>query len=260
MSLSAALQSDDNPELSASNGPGGVPMSSALAEQLHRSIIGGDLSIGKSMPTERELMIKYGVSRATVREALRSLRAQDLIEVRRGRNGGSFVLGPSPEMIVRPLNQLIGGQGFRLVDLVYAREAIEPAAAAQAASYRTEEGLEELQRLTEECASAIYDQAEFETANLRWHLGLAKASGNMLFIGFLTAISTAMHTATAFEEFDLSTREAVVGIHWMIYAAIRDRDPIAAHRRTSRHLSAYREKLTEITELERDLSESMRTP
>lgn len=225
-----------------------VSMSSALAENLHQSILNGEFTVGNALPTERELMAKYQVSRATVREALRALRAQDLIEVRRGRSGGSFILGPSPTSLVRSLKQLISGQGFRFIDIVFAREAIEPAAAVQAAMYRTEAALEQLRELCVECEQAVLNGAEFEHANLRWHLGLAEASGNPLFIAFLTAISTAFHTATAFEEFDLPTRKSVVGIHWQIYAAIRDQDPEAARRRAARHLGAYREQLAEITE------------
>lgn len=225
-----------------------ISMSSALAENLHQSILNGEFTVGSALPTERELMSKYQVSRATVREALRSLRAQDLIEVRRGRSGGSFILGPSPTSLVRSLKQLISGQGFRFIDIVFAREAIEPAAAVQAAMYRTDAALEQLHELCVECEQAVLNGADFEHANLRWHLGLAEASGNPLFIAFLTAISTAFHTATSFEEFDLPTRKSVVGIHWQIYAAIRDRDPEAARRRAARHLGAYREQLAEITE------------
>ena len=79
-----------------------------------------------------------------------------------------------------------------------------------------------------------------------WHLVLAEASNNPLFIAFLTSISTAMHQATAFEEFDIRTRMAVISVHWQIYNAIRLRDPEAARRRTARHLSAYSEELATI--------------
>lgn len=223
-------------------------VSNILARRLQESITRGEFPVGTSLPTERELMAKYHVSRATVREALRALRAQDLIEVRRGRSGGSFISNPTSASVVRSLHQFIAGQDFRFIDLVFAREAIEPAAAVQAALTRSDEKLEALRRLSEECEQMVHDQKEFEDANLKWHLGLAEASGNPLFVAFLTAISTAMHTATAFEEFDLRTRKSVVGIHWQIYEAIRQRDADAARRRTTRHLSAYGEKLAEITQ------------
>jgi GntR family transcriptional regulator, transcriptional repressor for pyruvate dehydrogenase complex len=224
--------------------PGTV--SNILARRLHDAISRNEFAVGSSLPSERELMAKYQVSRATVREALRVLRAQDLIQVKRGRSGGSFISSPSSDSVVRSLNRFIRGQDFRFIDLVSARHAIEPAAASQAALRRTEEQLEALKRECEECERSLEDTDRFVAANLKWHLVLAEASNNPLFVAFLTSISTAMHEATAFEEFNIRTRMAVIGVHWQIYNAIRLRDPDAAHRRTVRHLTAYSDELATI--------------
>jgi GntR family transcriptional regulator, transcriptional repressor for pyruvate dehydrogenase complex len=224
--------------------PGTV--SNILARRLRDAISRKEFAVGSSLPSERELMAKYQVSRATVREALRVLGAQDLIQVKRGRGGGSFISSPSSDSVVRSLNQFIGGQDFRFIDLVSARHAIEPAAASQAALCRTEKQLEALKRECQECERSLEDIDRFVAANLKWHLVLAEASNNPLFVAFLTSISTAMHEATAFEEFDIRTRMAVIGVHWQIYNAIRLRDPDAAYRRTVRHLTAYSDKLATI--------------
>lgn len=223
-----------------------VTVANMLARRLQEAIERGEFAVGASLPSERDLMARYEVSRATVREALRNLRAQDLIEVRRGRSGGSFISGPSSSSLVRSLNRFISGHEFRFIDLVAAREAIEPAAAAQAAMGRTDEALEILRQHSEDCENSVHDQHRFVEANLAWHLALAEASGNPLFVAFLTSLSTAMHAATAFEEFDLRVRKAVVGVHWQIYEAIRAGDVEAARRRTARHLTAYEEKLATI--------------
>lgn len=223
-----------------------MSVANLLARKLREAIARGDFAVGSSLPTERDLMDDYQVSRATVREALRILSAQDMIVVRRGRSGGSFVSNPTSNSLVRSLNHFIGGQDFRFIDLVAAREAIEPAAAAQAALLRTEEKLEALRLASEECERALGDAERFIEANLKWHLALAEASENPLFVAFLTSLSTAMHTATSFEEFDIRIRKAVIGVHWQIYDAIRQRDPEAARRRTMRHLSAYSDELAAI--------------
>jgi len=219
-----------------------------LSRKLHESISRGDFAVGSSLPSERDLMAQYRVSRATVREALRALRAHDMIEVKRGRSGGSFISSPGSHTVIRSLNQFIGGQNFRFIDLVAAREAIEPAAAAQAALSRTEEKLDALRICSEECERNLDDIDRFVEANLKWHLALAEASDNPLFIAFLTSLASAMHAATAFEEFDIRTRMVVVGVHWQIYNAIRDKDPEAARRRTLRHLTAYGEVLKSLSE------------
>lgn len=224
-------------------------VSHRLADQLQARILSGDLAVGTSLGSERQLMADYDCSRSGVREALRVLGGQGLLEVRRGRSGGWFVSRPSSGPIVQSLDRLIQGQAFRWVDLVNAREAIEAAAAAQAAESADEEKLAKLRDVNEECERSVHDMDAFVDANLRWHLALAEASGNPLFIAFLTSISRAMHQATELEEFDASVRKAVVGIHWQIYNAIADGDADAARRRTLRHLGAYREKLATVEDL-----------
>ena len=223
-------------------------VSNILARKLNDAIIRGEFAVGGALPSERDLMSQYNLSRATVREALRVLSARDLIEVRRGRSGGSFISIPSSHSVIRSLSQFIAGQNFRYIDLITVRAALEPAAAAQAAASRTEEKLEALRRCSEECEASVGDIDRFVVANLKWHLALVEASGNPLLLAFSTSIANAMHSATAFEEFDLPTRMSVVGVHWNIFKAIRAQDPEAARRRTLRHLTAYEDKLTAISE------------
>jgi GntR family transcriptional repressor for pyruvate dehydrogenase complex len=174
---------------------------------------------------------------------LRSLGALGLVKVKRGRKGGSYISNPPTELVVQSLNLFIKGQDIRFVDLVFVREAIEPAAAAQAALCRSDPQLESLRQHCVDCETTFLNAPAFVEANLKWHLAVTEASNNPLFMTFLSSISNAMHTATDREEFDLTTRKAVVGVHWQIYNAIRERDAEAARRRMLRHLTAYRERL-----------------
>jgi GntR family transcriptional regulator, transcriptional repressor for pyruvate dehydrogenase complex len=217
-----------------------------LANHLKKAILEGQVAVGDSLPPERELMSQFGVSRSTVREALRMLDARGLIEVRRGRTGGSYISNPPPELVVQSLDMFIKGHELRLMDLVLAREAIECAAAAQAAVCRTDEQLETLRQCCVACEETLPDVRAFVEANLAWHVALVQSSTNPLFITFMASIASAMHAATDSAEFDLKIRKTVVGVHWQIYLAIRDRDPEAARRRMLRHLSAYGEKVKSI--------------
>ena len=223
-----------------------VGAADTLAVNLQNAIMGGDYAVGSSLPSERELMARFKVSRTTVREALRVLGAHGLVEVRRGRNGGSYVSKFSDKSVVQSLDLFIKGQEIRFIDLVFARHAIEPAAAAQAALTRTDAQLEHLRLSCVACEAHSNNFPGFVEANLDWHRAVVSASNNPLFITFLTSISAALHAATDLEEFDQKTRKAVIGVHWQIYKAILERDQDAARRRMERHLAAYSEKLSAI--------------
>src|SRR5262245_31044202 len=101
----------DKPERNILSGDGysrRTPTTSGkLAETLQGAILAGQYPVGTALPSERDLTVEYDVSRTTVREALRILAADGLVEVRRGRNGGSFVCGPSHKAATRSLYFLI---------------------------------------------------------------------------------------------------------------------------------------------------------
>jgi GntR family transcriptional repressor for pyruvate dehydrogenase complex len=217
-----------------------------LATHLQGAIMQGSFAVGSSLPSERELMTNFSVSRTTVREALRVLGAQGLVEIKRGRTGGAYVSNRTSKSLLNSLDIFIKGHNIRFIDLVFVREAIEPVAAAQAAMSRTPEQLDDLHRRCVECEARFDETAGFVKANHDWHFSVVKASNNPLFITFMTSIAAAFHTATDREEFDLVTRKAVVGIHWQIFEAIRLSDPDAARRRMTRHLTAYGEKLSSL--------------
>ncbi|WP_158592316.1 FadR/GntR family transcriptional regulator [Noviherbaspirillum sedimenti] len=217
--------------------------SSALAEILQEEIIQGWLSVGESLPSERDLMVQYSVSRATVREALRILGAKGLTEVRRGRLGGSYVLAPSTKTISNSVDLFIQGHDVRFVDLVAVRSAIEPVAAAQAARFRTEEDLAQLNEMLAEADKVIDDIEKFSEWNLHWHLGIVRASQNPLFLSFMTSISSALYSATEREEFNLETRKTVAQAHRKITKAIEAGDADAARRRMMRHVTSYAQEL-----------------
>jgi GntR family transcriptional regulator, transcriptional repressor for pyruvate dehydrogenase complex len=227
-----------------------TPKSASAADMLtgriQDGIAHGEFAFGSPLPSERELTTRFQLSRTTVREALRALGAQGLVEVKRGRNGGSFVSNPTPDSIARSLNQFIKGQNIRSGDLIFAREALEPAIAAQAAILRTEASLEVLRLRCVECEGTFDDVHLFVDAKVKWHLAVAEVSGNPLFIAFLTSILANLGAAETYEAFDTKIRKKLIGVGWQIFDAIRLGDPDAAYRRMIRHLSIYRKKLSPV--------------
>lgn len=213
-----------------------------LAEALREKILQGTLDEGVELPSERELGEQAGVSRATVREALRILESEGLIETRLGRRGGSSVLRPSTAPIERSVGIYIRGQRIRLQAVLETRGAIEPSAARYAALHRTDEDLEELERCQQrvEQTARAGDIAGYIQANLDWHVQVVRASHNELLIAFITAVAKAVYLESDIEGFNSGeVREAVIRAHRRVMDAIRAGDGDAAARRMERHVDAY---------------------
>lgn len=213
-----------------------------LAEKMREKILKGDFGVGMEFPSERDLSEQTGVSRATVREALRILEGEGLIEIRQGRKGGSSVVRPTTAQIERSVGIFIRGQRLRQDAVLETRCAIEPAAARYAAEHRTEEDLENLERCHQrvEEASRAADISAYIEANLDWHVQVVRASHNELLIAFISAVSNSVYVQNGTENFSSpKVRDEVMRAHRRVMDAIRDQDGDAAARRMGRHVQAY---------------------
>ncbi|KUL29536.1 FadR/GntR family transcriptional regulator [Actinoplanes awajinensis] len=159
------------------------PAYQQLADDLRADITSGRLQPGERLPPEPELCVKIGVSRSTVREALRLLASQHLIVTTRGVTGGSFVAHPDAGQLAEGLSTgftlLTHSAGVGMADLLELRRALEVPAAGLAAVRRTESHLAELR-------GALFDPLidDLDTmlaAHSAFHRALVKATGNPLF-------------------------------------------------------------------------------
>lgn len=213
-----------------------------LADLLREKILDGEIAETTNLPNERELTEQTGLSRASVREALRILEGEGLIVKRLGRNGGSAVVRPTSAAIERSVGLFIRGKGIRFEAVLQTRAAIEPPSARLAAQFHTTEDLEELEFFHSqlERASANEDLNAYVRANLDWHVQVVRASHNELMIAFISAISRSVYVATDIDGFNSkAVRTAVIHAHRRVMDAIKARDGDAAARRMARHVGAY---------------------
>jgi len=136
-----------------------------------------------------------GLSRTSVREALRVLETEGLVLTKAGRNGGSQVRRPGRESISRSFELFVRSHGVRFEALLEAREAIEPAAARLAAIHRSDADLAEMTRI-HQALDQVLDVAEHVRLNLQWHRAVMRASRNELLIAFFDAIADSVQAAT----------------------------------------------------------------
>ena len=223
-----------------------VPKScDVLAERLQQQILSGAYPPGSALPTERELVTATGLSRGSVREALRILGAQGLVRTRAGRYGGSVVSRPTDALLASHINLYAKGRSVSLGALVEARQALEPMVAYLSARNRTEEDLVTLTRISARLdEAAVDDVPRFLEENANWHTALAAASHNDLLRAFTASISGLMFEASGIENFaSAAVRKLVTQAHRRILQAIEIKDADAARRRAERDVQAYADHL-----------------
>lgn len=224
-----------------------VPRASeVLAERLRHKILEGGLPPGTSLPPERELADQSGLSRGSVRDALRTLEVEGLVEIRPGRGGGTVVRRPDGTSLHRMLEAFIRGRQVRFRSVLEVRELMEPECAALAAARRNEEDLHLLHELTERLRAQAHDVEAFLTTNAQWHVAVADASHNELYAAFMHAISEEIRAGT--DVAGLNTEDVIaraLQAHDRVVEAIEARDSQAAREHMRRHVCAYRETVTE---------------
>jgi DNA-binding FadR family transcriptional regulator len=150
-----------------------------IADELRRMIVSGKLSEGDSLGHEPDLVERFGVSRPSLREALRILEAEGLISVVRGVLGGVVVHEPDRRMTARTAALVLQARNVSLADVYEARSLLEPAAVRVVASLRSRRAtVSELRRLIGDETRAIADPDAFGRANARFHERLVARAGN----------------------------------------------------------------------------------
>ncbi len=165
----------------------------ATVERLATSVRLGVLAAGERLPPERELAETLGVSRGTLREAIAALRDAGMVQTRRGRGGGSVVTYRASDPSRPAAAPADAAQLARWHDALDFRRAVEPGAAALAAT----RDLSADQRAWLVAARAEVEQApdgsSHRQADSRLHLGLASLSGSELLVSAVTHAQSVLH-------------------------------------------------------------------
>jgi DNA-binding FadR family transcriptional regulator len=153
-------------------------VSHLLANDLRRQILNGQLAADRQLPTEAELTALFGISRETLRVALRILESQQLVEVKRGRKGGAVIRRPGLEAVGRYVALLLQLRRTTLANLEEARSLIEPPAAELAAMRAGYDDLDTLVALHRSEQAAEDDPLSFVTAMSAFDQAVTELSGN----------------------------------------------------------------------------------
>lgn len=214
-----------------------------VADIILEQIKAGDYQVGDKLPSIQKIGKQYGVSVASVREALNALRTIGIIEMKQGY--GTFIKQTEPTFFEL-------GDKFtslsQIKELLELREIVESATVEKAALYRTEEDLVELKQALVEMGQAVIDGTSGEKADLDFHLAIAKAAKNTLLVELLNNISELMRnsmeeTRKIFIYSKQKTMNKLLEEHDVIYQAILQKNDVKAVDAMRAHLLEVKETI-----------------
>lgn len=219
-------------------------ISEVIVEQIRLLMRQGQLKPGDRLPPERDLCERFGVSRVTVREALRMLESSGLVEIRVGARGGAFVTIPSSNRVGEGLSDLLTLSVISAADVTEVRLILEVGIVPLVCERATEEDLAALEEICERSEQALRDGEYTMDMSLEFHTRVAAATHNpalsMLVESFSGPILMSLEQAksAAPEMGSLGTDE-----HERFIEAVRRRDADAASAIMRQHLERTAHRL-----------------
>jgi GntR family transcriptional repressor for pyruvate dehydrogenase complex len=209
-------------------------VSDEIVNQVKSLISEGTLKPGDQLPPERELIKEFGVSRPTLREALKSLIAMGFLEVSPAKR--PFVKSMTSERMQDPLSLLIKTDTQKIFDLIEVRKAMEAWSAFHAAQRATEEDIEQLEFIIKEMKAAFEQGRNWEKEDADFHLAIAQATHNTIQTHIMSTIYDLLRESVARVFTDRAKVKKLLHQHDRIFGAIKNHSPEKARDRTLEHL------------------------
>ena len=208
-----------------------------MIEELRSEILDQKLPIGTRLPSELELAERFGLGRVTIREALRALEHEGLVDIRRGPNGGNFVHHADIAQVSSALALLFNFRGTTLGEFAEFRLLVEPRVAYLAARHASADQRQEL----DEIGSGDFDS----TRSTEVHDLIAESCGNDVLEFIVKAMSDSLNRHFRTELISQSDNESTAQAHSKIARLISAGDCAGAQRAMEVHLQSYRDYLIE---------------
>lgn len=210
-----------------------------VVERMREHILAGDSGSSQSLPSEAQLGQALGVSRTVIREAMRILGGQGLVEVSQGRR--PRIRPADPQAVIEGLRTFLQRRDHTPFDLIEVRRPLETAIASLAAERATPQHIQDLDESLRQLKDASGLEKQIE-ADLRFHDLLAEATGNPVFQLLLKTLASLMQDSRRTVLARAGIQRGVAG-HSAILAAVRSHDPNAAGQAMLNHLTNALEDL-----------------
>ena len=216
--------------------PRGTPTRSArIVAEVRDALLDGRYRAGDFFGTEKELAARHGVSRIVARDALRSLEAMGVVDIRPGAGGGARIGRGNPQRFAEALAVQLELAGIEVEEIMAAQHAIECLAAGLAAKHASAADFQKLRSLVEEAEGLVDDVDRFTRSSLAFHLAVADASHNRVLHYQLVSLQ---HVSWPSRNRTLTRAVArrVLDAHRRLVELIEARDEAGARELMSEHV------------------------
>ena len=226
----------------------------SVAEQIRQAIFDGQLEPGHKLPPEREMASQFQTSRVALREALRALEQEGMIDIKRGFGGGAFVadFDGALRALTDSLNTVVKLGQAKSGHLTEVRTILEPEMARLATQRASAADLDAMESVVlaqeEELRSGVLTRKR----DMEFHGLVASACNNPVLTIVVGAIDDSIRDPILRSKLTYDMRARVVGYHRSVFQAIHSRDPEEAYRIMKEHVVAVQNHLRESEE--QDLS------
>jgi GntR family transcriptional repressor for pyruvate dehydrogenase complex len=220
-------------------------LSEKIADRLLSLIKEKQLKPGDRLPPERELAVTMGVSRPSLREALRALSIMRIIENRQG--SGTYITSLQPETLVEHLDFIIALNDQSFLDLFQARKILEVGLVSIAAQTIREDELGALQNCLDRTAKEIDDAEAFLRSDLEMHQHIMDAARNQILALFMKSINDLNIASRRRTGESRKVREQTLKDHLLILSALRTHNPQLASQAMRDHLDHVEQHLKEMS-------------
>lgn len=214
----------------------------SIIDSIKSDIISGKLSSGEKLPPERDLAKQFGVSRTSIREALRTLEILGVIESIQG--SGNFIAGNYTKSLTESMSMMFLLQQFDSLQVSQLREALETKAALLAVDNINVSQMKRLEEIVQEMAITI-DENKNVALDKELHYTIAAASQNNIIIQILNILEELIGIYIKDRRMEILSDERNVSrlqkIHEEIIYSIKNKDPQATYRAIMQHFNIIAE-------------------
>jgi GntR family transcriptional regulator, transcriptional repressor for pyruvate dehydrogenase complex len=238
-------------------------VSEAIVHRIKKQISDGRLAAGQRLPAERDMAKQFSTSRVSVREAYRSLEELGLLQIRRGAEGGAFVMKVNHEPVMRSLSLVLGLNRTSHAELSEARMLIEPPIARLAAQRAQPADIAELEgELIREEEDAHRRGGPFRPTRSNFHRLVAKCAGNFPLTVLMNALADLTADAASVLDPEVRARHQRKNrqSHRALFDAIRIHDEDAAYSVMIEHVHDIQRRVERTSKSHRPPAVSLPLP